>query len=138
MTLKQLHQMTSDRKRLAEAFRSLLCTRNTIVDSFQNEYIRHLKLFYKVTFIKNEVEEGEEETTTMVATPKSEDSRKSLLDSLSRSRNMKKIHKSFLEIKKAIKENQEECKKCKISFQKARSAYEAGFVKVKQSKLELI
>jgi len=110
MTLKQLNQMTSERSRLGQAFRSLLATRNTIIDSFQNEFQRHFKL-----------------------TSKKPNSHKALLDSLSRSRNMKKLQKEFLEIKTRIKENQTQSKLLKMTFQRARGVYEAEIVEKRKN-----
>lgn len=101
MTTKQLNQLSSERVRLAQAFRSLLSSRNTIIDSFQNEYLRHVKL-----------------------TAKKPEARKALLDSLSRSRNMKKIQKEFLDNKARLKENQKESKLIKMTYQQANCIYQ--------------
>lgn len=101
MTLKQLNAIRNNRKRLAETYSSLIATRNTIIDSFDKEYKRHVKL-----------------------NTKKEDPRRSLLESISKSRNMKKIQKEFLENKQRIKENQSEAKALKKIFQQARSEYE--------------
>ena len=113
MTLKQLHTLDSNRKRLAESFRSLISTRNTIIDSFDKEYNRHVKL-----------------------TSKKEEPRKALLDSILRSRNMKKIQKEFLENKTRIKENQAEAKLVKQTFQQARSTYESEVIAEKTKKIK--
>ena len=124
MTLKQLNQITSERKRLALAFRSLLATRNTVIDSFQAEYLRHLKLYHKVSYDENE---------EMIIKPKSKDSKQLLISSLLRSRNMKKIQKEFLDNKTRIKDNQKECKMLKKTFQKARSNYEAEIIESRKN-----
>lgn len=105
MTLKQLNAIRINRKRLAETYISLIATRNTIIDCFDKEYKRHVKL-----------------------NTKKEDPKRSLIQSLSKSRNMKKIQKEFLENKLRIKENQTESKSLKKIFQKARLEYETNLV----------
>jgi hypothetical protein len=110
MTLKQLNTIRANRQRLAESYRSLIATRNTIIDSFDKEYLRHVKL-----------------------NSKKEDPRRALLQSLSKSRNMKKIQKEFLENKLRIKENQSEAKAMKKTFQEAKSLYEENLVQKRKT-----
>lgn len=100
MTLTQLNSLQRERKRLAEAFKSLLQSRNMIIDNFQTEYERHVKL-----------------------TAKKENPREALLLSLSKSRNMKRLQKEFLDMKKRIIENQRESKLLKKTWQAARQSY---------------
>ena len=108
MTLKQLNTISAERRRLAMAYQNLLASRNILKLSFQAEYDRHVKL-----------------------TAKKEDPRASLIDNLSRSRNMKKIQTEFLDIKRRIKENQSEAKKLKKGHQLAQRAYEDGIILAK-------
>ena len=109
MTLQQLNTIAINRKRLAEAFRSLISTRNTIIDSFDKEYLRHVKL-----------------------TAKKENPKEALKLSLSKSRNIKKIQKEFLDNKNRIKENQLDAKMLKKTFQEARRVYEENLISNKQ------
>ena len=109
MTLKQLNAIAAERQRLAKAFQNLLASRNILIDSFQAEYNRHVKL-----------------------TDKKENPKAALLDNLSRSRNMKKIQKEFLDIKSRIKLNQLEAKKSKKSYQLAQRVYEDAIILAKQ------
>ena len=106
MTIEQVHQIGRERKILAGDFRSLIFSRNTIIDSFQAEYNRHIKL-----------------------TAKKLNSREALLDSLSRSRNMKKIQKEFLDNKERIKSKQAACKEAKTQHKTAFLTYEAELIK---------
>jgi len=115
MTLKQLNSISNERKRLAQAFQSLLSSRNIIIDNFQSEYNRHVKL------------------TAKKASPK-----KALLESLSRSRNMKKIQKEFLTIKSLIKENQKQSKMIKKTYQHALKMYEDTITQSKKTKKEFV
>jgi len=108
MTLKQLNTIAAERQRLAKAFQNLLASRNILILQFQAEYERHVKL-----------------------TAKKENPKTSLIDNLSRSRNMKKIQTEFLDIKRRIKENQAEAKKSKKSYQIAQRAYEYGIILAK-------
>ena len=105
MTLKQLNNIRTKCSRLAESYRSLIATRNTIIDSFDKEFLRHQKL-----------------------TAKKENPKEALKESLKKSRNMKKIQKEFLDNKSMIKQNQLESKSMKRNFQEARKTYEQGFV----------
>lgn len=105
MTLEQVHQIGKERKILASDFRSLIFSRNTIIDSFQLEYNRHVKL-----------------------TLKKPNQREALLDSLSRSRNMKKLQKEFLENKERIKDKQMACKVAKTSHRSAFLSYESEII----------
>ena len=105
MTLKQLNNIRTKCSRLAESYRSLIATRNTIIDSFDKEFLRHQKL-----------------------TAKKENPKEALKESLKKSRNMKKIQKEFIENKSMIKQNQLESKSMKRNFQEARKTYEQGFV----------
>lgn len=100
MTLRQLNSFQRERERLAEAFRSLLQSRNIIIDNFQAEYERHVKL-----------------------TSKRENPREELLLSLSKSRNMKRLQSEFLDIKNRIIQNQRESKLLKKTWQLARQSY---------------
>lgn len=106
MTLIQLNRILSERRRLAQTFQSLLLSRNTIVDDFQREYLRHVKL-----------------------TAKKENARVALLVSLSRSRNMKKIQKEFLTIKSLIKDTQKQSKLTKKTYQQSQKLYQENFQK---------
>jgi hypothetical protein len=114
MTLKQLNALRSSRKRLADTYSSLIATRNTIIDSFDKEYSRHVKL-----------------------TSKKENPKQALKESLIKSRNMKKIQKDFLENKLRIKVNQAELKAIKKTFQEARRLYEENII-LKRKKAQLI
>jgi hypothetical protein len=109
MTLQKLNAISTNRKRIAESFRSLISTRNTIIDSFDKEYQRHVKL-----------------------TSKKENPKEALKLSLSKSRNIKKIQKEFLDNKNRIKENQLEAKMLKKTFQEARRVYEENLISNKQ------
>ena len=109
MTLQKLNAISTNRKRIAESFRSLISTRNTIIDSFDKEYQRHVKL-----------------------TSKKENPKEALKLSLSKSRNIKKIQKEFLDNKNRIKENQLEAKMLKKTFQEARRVYEENLISNKK------
>lgn len=115
MTLKQLNSISNERKRLAKAFTNLLASRNVLIDSFQSEYERHKKL-----------------------TAKKEDPKSALINSLSKSRKLKKIQAEFLDIKTRIKENQLEAKKLKKSYQESKNQYEIGLEISKKIKRELV
>jgi len=111
MTLKQLNSVRTKCIRLAEAYRGLISTRNTIIDSFDKEFLRHQKL-----------------------TAKKENPKEALKESLEKSRNMKKIQKEFLENKTMIKQNQSESKSMKKIFQEARKTYEQGCIQTQNKK----
>jgi hypothetical protein len=90
MTLKQI---AADRKRLAKAYNSLIFTRNITIDNFKKEFDRHVKL-----------------------TCKKEDPHSSLIDSLSRSRNMKRLQKEMTETRGKMKQTQIESKTAKLLY----------------------
>lgn len=93
MTLKQI---SLEKRRLAEAYRSLITSRYMIIDSLDREYDRHLRLTIKKESM--------------------EDPKKILNDSLSKSRNMKKFQREMTDIKKLIRDNQTRCKNLKVLY----------------------
>ena len=85
MTIKQLDRIYLDRNRLLLSLRNLIATHNTLIDSFNKEYLRHKKL-----------------------SASKDNTCNSLMTSLEKSRNMKKILKEFAETRNRIIENQKE------------------------------
>lgn len=96
---KRLKQLLSTRRRLIENYKSCLTTRNTIIDKFDVEFNRHVKLICK----KQDYKE----------LPPDHELRLSVKDSLKRSRNMKKIQTEMNEVVDRLKNSQIECKNIK-------------------------
>jgi hypothetical protein len=96
---KRLNQLLATRRRLIESYKSCLTTRNTIIDKFDLEFNRHVKLICKKQNYKE--------------LPVEHDLRLAVKDSLKRSRNMKKIQTEMDEIVERLKISQIECKNIK-------------------------
>ena len=88
MTLKEI---SLEIRELARAYNNQLYSRNIIIDDFNREYERHVKL--------NKYND-----------------RQILLLSLSKSRNMKKLQKDLIEVKNNIKNIQSNSKKFKMLY----------------------
>lgn len=105
MTLEQIHQIGKERKRLAKAFLSLLASRNSVIDSFDKEYARHVRL-----------------------TAKKDNPKQALKDSLDRSRNMKKFQIEMNSIKNLIRTNQMQSYNSKKVHKKAKIDYQQELI----------
>jgi len=104
MTLKQI---SADRKRLAKAYNNLSFTRNITIDNFQKEFDRHVKL-----------------------TSKKENPHLSLIDSLLRSRNMKRLQKEMTETRGKMKQTQTESKAAKLLYKSTQKLLSIPFEKM--------
>lgn len=102
MTKTELYRIFIERKRLANAYNSLISSRNITIDMLDKEYLRHFKL-----------------------TQKKEDPRVALLTSLSKSRNIKRLQKELLDTKIRLKENQAHAKRLKVFYKTGKLQYEA-------------
>ena len=90
MTLKQIF---AERRRLAKSYQSLCATRNITIDNFDKEFNRHVKL-----------------------TCKKNNPHFSLLESLSKSRNMKRLQAEMTDTRNRMKQLQKESKNAKLLY----------------------
>ena len=105
MTKGELYRIFIERSRLSTAYNSLISSRNITIDMLDKEYLRHVKL-----------------------TQKKEDPRAALINSLSKSRNIKRLQKELLDIKIRLKENQAQAKRLKDFYKAGKFQYEASLI----------
>lgn len=105
MTLKQI---AANQRRLTEQYKSCITTRNTIIDSFEKEFNRHVKLICKKQDYK--------------ALPIGNELRVAVKNALKKSRNMKRIQADMTEVKARIKATQLECRNNKRLYILTQSA----------------
>lgn len=136
MTIKQI---SATQRRLIEQYKSCITTRNAVIDMFEREFNRHVKLIFGNIVNKNAIEtvkdkyrpsKDEQSTTTsneavkeiINGYPVNHELRISLKDSLKKSRNMKKIQIEMNDVKARLKETQAECRKNKRLYIATQSA----------------
>ena len=97
-----LKQLASNQRRFIDTYKSLIQTRNLVVDQFNTEFNRHVKLVCKKQNPKD--------------LPINHELRQSLRQSLQKSRNMKRIQKEMTDIRIRIKDVQQQCKQSKMDY----------------------
>lgn len=105
MTLKQI---AANQRRLVAQYKSCLTTRNTIIDSFEKEFNRHVKLVCKKQDYKT--------------LPIGHELRDAVKESLRKSRNMKRIQADMDIVKARIRAAQTECRNNKRLYVATQSA----------------
>ena len=107
-------QIISLRLRLTKAYQSHLLTRNTIIDSFEEEFNRHVKLIFGSAWCRFNAKYQAKNNISEL--PTNHELRVALRVSLKRSRNMKRIQNDLVDTKNRIKQTQIELKNAKTLY----------------------